>query len=224
MSIAGLMSPDPEVLDDLYGAEEFARDMGVRGTQLDELRTFRDMLETWNNHMNLVGPSALPTFWKRHALDSAQLLHVEQSALVWADVGAGAGFPGIVLAIMLKGRQGAQVHLIESIGKRIGFLESVASALKLPVVLHHARAETIKLPERLQIVTARACAPLPRLFGYTRHLLQPGVQGLFLKGRDVRSELTEAERGWTFDVDLTPSLSDPAGWVVRIERLVPRGR
>ena len=149
---------------------------------------------------------------------------MEQSARVWADVGAGAGFPGLVLAILLKQRPGSHVHLIESMAKRVRFLEEVVQALDLPVTIHHARAEEIAPPRGLQIVTARACAPFPRLFDYTRRFFEAGAQGLFLKGRDVESELTEAQRSWTFQAELIPSRSDPSGRVVRIEGLAPRGR
>ena len=188
------MSPDGPATNP-YGAEEFRRDTGATEDQLRDVLLFKDLLESWNGRMNLVGPSALPAFWKRHALDSAQVLHVEQSARVWADVGAGAGFPGLLLAILLKGQAGAKVHLIESMAKRVRFLDTVASELDLPVVLHHARAETIKRLDMLEVLTARACAPLPRLFGYTRQLFRPGVQGVFLKGRDVASGVDRGAAG-----------------------------
>ena len=207
-----------------FTADDFARVALATPGQLSDLDTFRSEIEAWNTRMNLVGPSALADFWRRHAWDSAQMLHVEQSASVWADVGAGAGFPGIVLAIFLKGRAGGCVHLIESMAKRVRFLEAVTRRLDLPVVIHHARAEDVVPPKDLQMVTARACAPFPRLFNYTHHLFRDGAQGLFLKGRDVESELTEARRSWTFRAELIPSRSDPMGRVVRIERLTPRGR
>ena len=218
------MQPEKPASEALYGPADFARDTGANTRQLADLTNFLGELERWNSQMNLVGPSALPVFWKRHALDSAQLLHVEHSAVTWADVGAGAGFPGIVLAILLKGRPGATVHLIESMAKRVRFLDAVASNLDLPVILHHGRAESIAPPAQLEIVTARACAPLPKLFSYVQKLFHPGARGLFLKGRDVQSELTEARRTWTFDSHLIQSASDPSGFVVRIERLASRGR
>ena len=173
--------------------------------------------------MNLVGPSALSEFWHRHVLDSAQLFHVEQSALRWADVGSGAGFPGIVLAILLKARPGGRIHLIESMAKRVAFLNHVVDVLSLPAEVHHGRAEALPSPAGLEIVTARACAPLPRLFSYTAHFFNIGANGLFLKGRSTESELTAARQSWTFDVDLVESLSDPEGRIVRVERLQRRG-
>ena len=215
------------VMDVLGGppitAEGFATATGATKGQLDDLSAFLSQLTKWNATMNLVGPSTLPQFWNRHALDSAQLFHVEQSALRWADVGAGAGFPGVVLAILLKDRPGACVHLVESMAKRVRFLDQVCSTLQLPVMIHHARAEAVKPPPGLQVITARACAPLSRLLDYTHHFIQAGAKGVFLKGRDAESELTEARRRWTFEAETLPSRSDPHGRIVCIERLAPRG-
>ena len=203
--------------------EAFARLTEATPRQLGDLQIFYDLLKEWNQRMNLVGPSALAEFWPRHAFDSAQLLHVEQSALRWLDVGAGAGFPGVVLAILLKGRPGAQVVLVESMAKRVSFLKEVVARLDVPAEVHHARAESLPAPVGLQMVTARACAPFTRLFGYTAHFFEAGAAGLFLKGRDVASELTEARRSWTFQADLIESRSDPSGRLVRIEGLKRRG-
>ncbi|WP_254600877.1 16S rRNA (guanine(527)-N(7))-methyltransferase RsmG [Caulobacter sp. S45] len=204
-------------------AAAFADAYGGTDSQIADLRFFYDLLEDWGQRMNLVGPSVRSDFWLRHVFDSAQLLHVEQAALRWADVGAGAGFPGVVLAILLKGRTGAQVHLIESMAKRAAFLSHVVRTLSLPASIHHVRAESCPAPKGLEIVTARACAPCSRLFEYTAHFMRAGAKGLFLKGRGVEQELTDARRTWTFTSELIPSLSDPTGRIVRVERLKPRG-
>ncbi len=210
--------------EETFTVESFASRMSPTGEQLDALRGFEALIAEWNVRMNLVGPSALATFWGRHAFDSAQLLHVEQSAVCWADVGAGAGFPGVVLAILLKGRSGALVHLVESMAKRAAFLRTVCVELDLPAEVHNLRAEDLAPPESLQVVTARACAPLPRLLGYTRGFFAAGARGLFLKGRGVEAELTEARRSWTLDVEVLPSLSDSSGVILKIEKAVLRGR
>ena len=200
-----------------YGPEAFARDAGASPEAMADLERFRAMVEETNAVMNLVGPQTLPQFWSRHALDSAQLLKFEPEALTWADLGAGAGFPGVVLAILLKGREGARVHLVDSLTKRCRFLNSAVEALELPAEVHDARAEDLKL--KVEVVTARACAPMIRLFGYAQPYFKLGAKGLFLKGESVDGELQEARKSWTFDADLTPSLSDPRGRVVRIRRL-----
>ncbi len=182
-----------------------------------DLDQFRELLATWNEQMNLVGPSALAAFWPRHAWDSAQLLILEPDAKVWADLGAGAGFPGLVLAILLKGVPGARVHLVESLAKRCRFLREVVQTLDLPAEVHNARAESLKL--KVDVVTARAVAPLTRLLEYGWPYLKAGAVGLFLKGQDVEAELTEATRYWKFEADLRPSLSDPGGRVVWLRGL-----
>jgi 16S rRNA (guanine527-N7)-methyltransferase len=182
--------------------------------QMADLEAFRALLAEWNEVMNLVGPSALAEFWPRHAWDSAQLLKLHPEALTWADLGAGAGFPGLVLAILLKGRANAHVHLVESMAKRCRFLSEVVKTLDLPATVHNRRAEELKL--KVDAVTARACAPMPRLLGYAQPFLKQGAKGVFLKGQDVDAELTEATKYWKFEADLAPSLSSPNGRIVEI--------
>ena len=213
-----------EMLAEPFTAATFSEVMKATADQMAALQRFEQLLSEWNGRMNMVGPSALPTFWRRHAFDSAQLLYVEQGALEWADVGAGAGFPGVVLAILLKDRAGAVVHLIESMAKRAAFLEVVCAELGLPAELHHARAEAVTPPRGVQVVTARACAPLPRLLGYTRRFFAAGARGVFLKGQGVEAELTDARRSWTLDATVLPSRSDPSGRILRIEKAKPRAR
>jgi 16S rRNA (guanine527-N7)-methyltransferase len=198
-------------------AESFAAMTGATPAQMADLARFRERLTAGNEVMNLVGPASLPEFWNRHAWDSAQLLQLAPDAKVWADLGAGAGLPGLVLAILLKGRDGAHVHLIESMAKRCRFLSDVVAELDLPATVHNARAENLQLA--VDIVTARACAPLHRLLGYARQYFQSGAEGLFLKGQDVAAELEEATRYWDFEAATSPSLSDARGRVVRVRRL-----
>ena len=206
-----------------FGPSNFALASGATTAQVEDITVFSRELEDWGTRMNLVGPSALRSFWDRHAFDSAQLLHVEQSARVWADVGTGAGFPGVILAILLKGKPNACVHLIESMAKRVAFLSHVVERLELPAMIHHARAEEIRPPDGLQVITARACAPFPRLFDYTHAFFKAGATGLFLKGREVQSEMTEARRRWVFTAEIIQSRSDPSGSIVRVNELAPRG-
>src|ERR1700741_4222723 len=202
---------------DVTDAESFAGAAGATPEQIADLEQFRALLADWNEKMNLVGPATLDIFWNRHAWDSAQLLRLAPEALVWADLGAGAGLPGLVLAILGKGRPGFHIHLVESMAKRCRFLSEVVAALDLPATVHNDRAENLQLA--VDIVTARACAPLDRLLGYARPYLKAGATGLFLKGQDVAAELDEAARCWEFEADTIPSLSDPRGQIVRVRRL-----
>jgi len=206
----------PEVAG-LMDAEGFAKLSGATPAQMADLERFRVMLTERNAVMNLVGPATLPDFWSRHAWDSAQLLRLAPDARAWADLGAGAGLPGVVLAIFGKGVLGFHIDLIDSMAKRCKFLSEVVEALSLPATVHNARAENLDLT--VEIVTARACAPLWRLLGYARPYLQAGATGLFLKGQDVVSEMQEAARYWEYEADVVPSKSDPRGRIVRVKRL-----
>lgn len=195
----------------------FAAATGATDAQIADLSRFLDRLAAGNEVMNLVGPKTIPDFWNRHAWDSAQLLKFAPDALVWADLGAGAGFPGLVLAILGKDRDGFHVHLVESMAKRCRFLTEVVETLDLPATVHNERAENLQMA--VDIVTARACAPLVRLLGYARPYLQDGATGLFLKGQDVAAEITEAAKSWEFEADVIPSKSDERGRIVRVKRM-----
>jgi 16S rRNA (guanine527-N7)-methyltransferase len=208
---------DRAAVEGALDAQGFARLSGATPEQMADLERFRAMLAARNEVMNLVGPSTLPDFWSRHAWDSAQLLKLAPQAKSWADLGAGAGMPGIVLAILGKRTPSFHVHLVESMTKRCRFLGEVVEALALPATVHNARAENLDLA--VEIVTARACAPLWRLLGYARPYLQGGATGLFLKGQDVVPEMREAARYWEYEADVVPSKSDPRGRIVRVKRL-----
>ena len=197
-----------------FGPEEFQARIGASDAAMADLARFSELLAEWNERMNLVGPSALAEFWGRHAYDSAQLLTLAPEAKTWVDLGAGAGFPGVVLAILLKER-GGHVHLVESLAKRIRFLGAVVDELGLPADVHHQRGEDFKR-KGIDVVTARAVAPLPKLLGFAEPLLKAGATGIFLKGRDIEAELTEAQKHWTFRFEMTPSLSDPDGRVLKL--------
>ena len=158
-------------------------------------------------------------FWTRHAADSAQLLTLAPGARTFADLGAGAGLPGVVLAILLKGTPGAHVHLVESVAKRCLFLTEAVGALARPATVHHARAESLKAAPMVEVVTARAVAPLDRLLGYARPMLRPGVRGLFLKGRTAGEEVKAARKAWRFTAILHPSRTDPDGRIVEVTGL-----
>ncbi|WP_156405990.1 16S rRNA (guanine(527)-N(7))-methyltransferase RsmG [Phenylobacterium sp. Root700] len=206
---------------DVTDAASFAAVSGASDAALADLERYRSYLIEWNQKMNLVGPATLDVFWSRHAWDSAQILPLAPEAVTWADLGTGAGLPGIVLAILGKDRPGFHVHLVDSLTKRCRFLTEVVEGLQLPATVHDSRAEDLSLT--VDIVTARACAPLSRLMGYAQPYFKRGATALFLKGQDVASELQDAARQWDFEADVLPSLSDARGQIVRVRRL-GRGR
>lgn len=197
--------------------QAFRARANASAAQIADLQAFRLRLVEANAVMNLVGPDSLPDFWNRHVWDSAQLLDLAPDAKTWADLGAGAGFPGLVLSIMLKGRDGAHVCLIDSLAKRCRFLQEVVDALSLPATVIVGRAEAQSVT--CDIVTARAVAPLDKLLGYAQPYFQRGAQGLFLKGERAESELIEARKSWHFEAELAPSQSDVRGRIVTIRSL-----
>lgn len=196
---------------------EFQVLLAATPAQMADLETLIERLTVANAVMNLVGPDTIPDVWNRHIFDSAQLLDLAPDAATWADLGAGAGFPGLVLAILLKDRADSHVWLIDSLGKRCRFLQEVVEALSLRATVVNGRAEEQRI--RVDVVTARALAPMDRLLGYAQPYLQRGAQGLFLKGEKAEAELIEARKVWQFDSDLSVSRSDPRGRIVSVRSL-----
>ncbi len=196
---------------------EFQALLNATSAQMADLETLVEQLTAANAVMNLVGPDSLPDVWNRHIFDSAQLLDLAPNAKTWADLGAGAGFPGLVLAILLKDRADSHVWLIDSLGKRCRFLQEAVEALSLRATVVNGRAEEQRI--KVDVCTARALAPMDRLLGYAQPYLQRGAQGLFLKGEKAEAELIEARKVWQFDSDLSVSRSDPRGRIVSVRSL-----
>ena len=173
--------------------------------------------------MNLIAASTVPKLWTRHIADSLQLFDLAPEARVWVDLGSGAGLPGLPLACALAGVSGARVHLVESNAKKAAFLREAARQLGVPAMVHELRiAEFVgQAPPGVEVVTARALAPLGELMRAAHPLLKSGVLGLFPKGQDVGVELTEAARYWSIDASLVPSRTDPRGRIVRVTRVQP---
>ena len=188
------------------------------------LDRFIGMLLERQRIMNLVGPSTIKTLWTRHVADSLQLLALAPNARSWIDLGAGAGFPGLVLACALADTAGAEIHLVESTQKKAAFLHEVADTIGVPAIVHAQRIEDFvrSKPRAFDVVTARALAPLERLLGYANPLLKSGTVGLFPKGQDVEAELTTASKSWKIDAELLPSNTDPLARIVRVHRVVKR--
>ena len=184
---------------------------------LSRFETYRQLLVRWNRRVNLVGNTSLDDPWRRHFYDSAQLAPlIPDNCARLVDLGSGAGFPGLVLAIM--GVRG--VELIEANGRKCAFLREVARATATEVSVIQGRIENIAAVPA-DVVTARACAPLEELLGYVDRFLAAGGTALLLKGARVDEELTRAGKSWTMDAVRRPSLSDPAGAVLEITNLRP---
>lgn len=204
-----------------YSPLDFARELGVARETVSRLSTYVDLLCIRNEQLNLVAESTLPQVWRRHILDSAQLLAlIPDTTRTIVDLGSGAGFPGMVLAIMLSDRPGLTVHLVESTQKKCRFLAEVAEATGAPAQIHCARAEALT-GLRADVITARAVAPLDKLLAMAWPFFGPAAIGLFLKGKSVADELTLATKSWKLDSTPVPSRSDPSGTVLRVTGLSP---
>jgi len=188
------------------------------------LERFVALLQQWQRTTNLISPTTLPQLWTRHVADSLQLVDLAPEAKVWVDFGSGGGFPGIPVACVLAGRPGAQVHLVESNGKKAAFLREAIRATAVPAVVQAKRIEDCgdSFGDKVDVVSARALAPLKILCDQAFPLIAKGAVGLFPKGQDVAAELTEASKYWRIEAETVPSRTSTEGCIVvvrRIERL-----
>jgi 16S rRNA (guanine527-N7)-methyltransferase len=187
------------------------------------LDRFVTVLLAWQEHTNLIAASTEATIWTRHIADSLQLWPLAPNAKVWADLGSGAGFPGIVIACALADVPGSEVHLVESNRKKSTFLREAIAATQVPASVHTVRIEDFgeNTAPNIEVVTARALAPLPALLPLVYPLLKSGALGLFPKGQDMGSELTEAAKYWNIRYETVDSLTDPKGQIVVVRELEP---
>ncbi|MDB5624355.1 MAG: glucose inhibited division protein, partial [Tardiphaga sp.] len=171
----------------------------------------------WQAKTNLVAASTLPQLWTRHISDSLQLLPLAPNAKIWVDLGSGGGFPGVVLACALADTPGAQVHLVERNAKKAAFLREAIRVTGGAGTVHPADIgdSVDSLPVAVDCVTARALAPLHELIAFAEPIMTRGAEALFMKGRDVEAELTQATKYWNIEPSLHPSLTGE-GWIVDI--------
>lgn len=224
------MRPEPD-----YRASSFARDFDdVSRETLAKLECYAELLVKWNKSINLVSRDSLQDLWRRHFLDSAQLLQYipatfDSAEPVVVDFGSGAGFPGMVLAILgLK-----KLHFIESDQRKCVFLREVARATGCQVTVHNKRIEEVE-PFRADLVTARAFAPLDSLLDYAWPFLScqtclerslsdsvtfPTGQLLLLKGKNAEQELTQAGKRWSMQIERFSSRSSGEGQILRLDAL-----
>lgn len=178
---------------------------GATPAQMDRLSRYEALLRDWQTRMNLVGPATLDDVWGRHFVDSAQLVKLLPRGASWLDMGAGGGFPGLVLAALDWGR----FTLVDSVAKKCRFLEAVRDELGLGnVSIVNARVEALPTLG-VEVVTARATAPLATLFDWGIRHCRPGGLFVFPKGRRWTEEVEEAEQRFSFDLRTFPSMTDP---------------
>jgi 16S rRNA (guanine527-N7)-methyltransferase len=207
-----------EIAAEPFGPEEFAAKTGVSRETLSRLKAYVDVLQHWNQRHNLVSVRSLEDVWRRHMWDSAQLVnYIPPYATSLVDLGSGAGFPGVVLAEMLRGR--VSVVLYEATRKKAEFLEAAAQRMGLNVGIRNVRIEAGR-HEPTDVVTARAVAPLDQLLGYAQQFTAKHTVCLFLKGQSVASELTQARKSWRMKVSQHQSATDSSGVILEIRELV----
>ncbi len=185
-----------------------------------ELGTYAALLKRWQAKIKLVSSATLDDIWLRHFADSAQVYSAAPHISRWADIGAGAGFPGLVTALLLKSTPGAVVHLIESDQRKASFLRAVSRETAAPAIIHAERIETAlpKLAGQTDGVSARALAPLLRLLQLAEKPLTAGAIGVFLKGEDWRDELTAVEAIGSFTCESAESRTRTGARIVVIRR------
>jgi 16S rRNA (guanine527-N7)-methyltransferase len=188
------------------------------------LDRYVDLLREWQAKTNLVAPSTLPNLWTRHISDSLQLFPFAPFAKIWADLGSGGGFPGVVLACAAAETPGAAVHLIERNAKKAAFLREALRVTGAPGIVHLADIGDIvdRITGPVDCVTARAVAPLHQLIGFAEPLVRKGAKALFLKGQDVEAELTEATKYWNIEPHLHSSRTGGHGWIVELDQIERR--
>lgn len=202
-------------MDEQAARDWFAHSCDVSRETLDRLGRFVDFLGQENKRQNLVAESSLESVWARHIVDSAQLFRLGKGPDRWLDLGSGAGFPGLVLALL-----GAYVTMVEERRLRADFLSRAADMLGVSdrVEIVRARVESFQAPP-FATISARAFAPLDRLLGVAAHLAAPETRWVLPKGRNAKSELEAAQASWQGDFRLEPSVTDPDAMIVVAERV-----
>lgn len=192
-------------------------DLNVSRESQVKLTLYVETLEKWQKQINLIAPSTLSSVWNRHVVDSLQLLpHIPEDVTAIADLGTGAGFPGLALAIARP----LHSHLYESNGKKVAFLREVIRRTGAAATVHQMRIEDLAqqtdLP-KIQLVVSRAFAPLDHLLAYAQPFFQRGAKGLFHKGQDVDAELTESAKYWKLQFKKHPSSTDSKACLLEVE-------
>ena len=180
----------------------------------EKLEIYVNLLEKWQQRINLISSKTLPYVWQRHILDCAQLTaHLPVRSRRIMDIGSGAGLPGLILAILTE----CEVHLVESDTKKVAFMRTVMSKVDVNATIHHARIEELPFLN-IDIITARALAPLSKLIQLTKIQDHPRLSYLFLKGKGANEELTELPTSSTLTVISYPSITDQDSSIIYLKR------
>lgn len=203
-----------------YISDDVLARLNVSRESLLKIETYVDLLLTWQTKINLIGPSTVENVWRRHVLDGLQLLPLMQNNTeAVADLGSGAGIPGLILAL----GGDLKADLYESNGKKVAFLREAIRQTKANARVHQIRLETLEdhLPERIpDYVTARAVAPLEKLLLWAEPFLKRDAIGLFHKGQDVDSEVNKATKFWKMGAIIRhASMTDSDGTILEVKEI-----
>jgi 16S rRNA (guanine527-N7)-methyltransferase len=200
---------------------DFAKSLNVSRETIERLEVYHQLLVKWQRAINLVSPATISDAWKRHFVDSAQILPLIPAHVnTIADLGCGGGFPGLVVAIL---EPRFEMHLVESDEKKCQFMRTVSRETNTPVIIHNKRIEQAYDDVRPDMVSARALASLERLLGYCEPWRQgnPELEYLFLKGAKAEDEMAEAEKNYAFSCDAYASETDEQAQILRIKNVRP---
>jgi 16S rRNA (guanine527-N7)-methyltransferase len=191
---------------------------------IERLTIYVELVRKWQKSRNLVAPSTLGGIWTRHVADSVQVHALLPKARRWVDFGSGAGFPGLVTAILLAGESGGTVHLVESNQSKAAFLRTVARETGAPAIVHAVRIEDFiaGFDEEIEGVSARALASLDRLVPMAAPFVARGAAAVFHKGQDFAAEIAEATLSWSLDLIEHPSRIEPGSRLIEIRKIAPR--
>jgi 16S rRNA (guanine527-N7)-methyltransferase len=192
---------------------------------VERLQVYVDLLGRWRTVVNLVSKASFESVWTRHVADSAQLLPLAPEARVWVDMGSGAGFPGMVIAIQLMDVKGARVHLVESDQRKSAFLREAARATGAPVTVHNCRIEEAasEIASSVDAVTARALAPLPRLIAFATLWLNNSAIGVFPQGRGSEVDNFVFQNSQGYDFSFAENIVDRDGRILVVRKLALTG-
>ena len=188
------------------------------GRVAQQLEIYENLLLRWQSSINLVGRSTLDEVWTRHFLDSAQLADLAPLDRRWADLGSGAGFPGLVIALFQQTHAAGEMHLIESDKRKAAFLREVSREIGARAHIHNERCEDVLSEIQPEVVVSRAMTDIGRLIAYAQPFVEKGGVGLFPKGRDIVVELTRASIPSNFQIVLKQSRTDPEAAIVQVLR------
>ena len=187
----------------------------------DRLVAFVSVLQEWNSKINLVSKNSMAEVWQRHVLDSLQLINFLPADIKHlVDIGSGAGFPGVILAIALMEKQPkAKVTLVESIGKKTVYLKDVCSRIGLVnTVVENQRIENMSFGA-IDVITARAVAALEVLCGYCAPISGKKTKMLFLKGKSYADEMAVSQQKWKYDYHIHENMYSTDGVILELSNL-----